>query len=108
MIQDTINGKKFWGQYMGVVRRHLFNGKCKVWVPGVYEHEYADKPEMLPDAEQASPIFAGGAAGNGVFSYPNLGAAVWVFFKNGDQNYPVYWAIVNAGPQAIAQYQDVT
>jgi hypothetical protein len=41
MVQDTINGLKFWGQYRGIVLRHLFNGKCKVFVPGVYDNQYA-------------------------------------------------------------------
>lgn len=42
-----------------------------------------------------------------MFSYPNIGATVWVFFMNGDQNLPVYWAVSNSGQSCGAQYMDV-
>lgn len=33
-----------------------------------------------------------------MFSYPNIGAMVWVFFENCDQNRPVYFASILGGP----------
>ena len=45
-------------------------------------------------------IFGGGGSGNGAFSYPNIGVAVWCFFENGDQNLPVYFAVSLGGDVA--------
>ena len=53
---------------------------CKIWVGGVYPEYTRTDPKKLPKAEQASPLFGGINDGNGVFSYPNLGAKVWCFF----------------------------
>ena len=35
-----------------------------------------------------------------MFSYPNIGATVWCFFANGDQNLPVYFAMTLGGDVA--------
>ena len=75
-------------------------GKCKVWIPGVYPSEFKDDPTSIPWAEQAMGLFGGGSAGNGSFSYPNIGVAVWCFFANGDQNLPVYFALSLGGDVA--------
>lgn len=92
--------------YRGTVLKHLSNGFCKVFVPGVMPPEWNsyDKADMLPSAEQATPLGFGGARGNGLFSYPNIGATVWVFFANGDQNLPVYWASSLGGPEASGNW----
>ena len=45
-------------------------------------------------------LFGGGGAGNGSYSYPNIGVAVWCFFENGDQNKPVYFALSLGGDVA--------
>jgi hypothetical protein len=42
----------------------------------VYAAEWETHPEMLPAAEQLTPLFAGSSQGNGVFSYPNIGSIV--------------------------------
>ena len=81
-----------FGFYRGEVIKHLKNGKCKVFIPGIYPEDFKKLPDNLPDAEQASPIFGGGTDKNGTFSYPMIGAIVWCFFQNGDQNLPVYFA----------------
>ena len=90
----TANGSQndLFGFYRGIVKKHLANGMCKVFIPGVYPREYENHPDSLPDAEQASPLFGGGTGGNGAVSYPDVEATVWCFFQNGDQNLPVYFA----------------
>lgn len=45
---------------------------------------YRMTPWSLPSAEQAAPLFGGTYNGNGMFSYPNIGSIVWVFFENCD------------------------
>ena len=64
-------------------------------------------PNMLPDAEPASPIFGGSNDGKGMFSYPNIGSVVWCFFQNGDQNYPVYFAACQGGRGANMHWDEV-
>lgn len=99
MQVDTQQGIKLFGFYRGVVKQHLSDGYCKIWIPGVYDESYNDydKCELLPNAEQASLIFGGCTQGNGMFSYPDVGSVVWCFFQNGDQNYPVYFATTYGG-----------
>lgn len=60
------------------------HGYVKVFIPGVYPDNYETDFENLPNAEPAMPLFAGCCNGNGMFSYPNIGTAVWCFFANGD------------------------
>lgn len=78
--------QKLTGFYRGTVLKHLSNGKCKIWVPGVYPAEWNSygNADLIPSAEQASPIAFGANHGNGVFSYPNIGSIVWCFFERGD------------------------
>lgn len=105
MLEDTKVGKKFSGIFKGQVIAHLPCGRCKVWVPDVYPEEFLEesselkdvygnnlKGAMLPDAEQASPLFGGGITGNGSFSYPKLNSYVWCMFEREDINHPVYFA----------------
>lgn len=70
------------GFYRGLVLKHLRNGMCKIWIPGIYPAELSsyEEADKLPSAEQASPIAFGTNGGNGVFSYPNIGSVVWCFF----------------------------
>lgn len=74
------------GFYRGVVLKHLRNGMCKIWVPGVFAAELSsyENADMLPSAEQASPLAFGANNGLGVFSYPSIGSVVWCFFANND------------------------
>lgn len=97
---------KCQGFYRGKVIQHLNYGKCKIFVPSVYPSELENKPEMLPDAEQASPLFGGTNNGNGMFSYPNIGTIVWVFFENENQNRPVYFAATLGGEIANEQQNE--
>ena len=55
-----------------------------MFIPGVYPIEYKASPEKLPDAEIVAPLIGGNNMGNGVFSYPNVGAIVVCQFMNGD------------------------
>lgn len=97
--------KKLFGFYRGTVLKHLTFGKCKVYIHGVYDPTLIDTPDLIPDAEQAAGIFGGCNTGNGIFSYPNIGATVWCFFANGDQNYPVFFASTLGGDNAFGQYE---
>ena len=96
------------GFYRGTVLQQLEHGLCKIYVYGVYSKNFINDPNRLPIAEPATPLFGGGDNGNGIFSYPNIGSTVWVFFANGDQNYPVYFAQTLGGMRAKYQYDIVT
>jgi Phage-related baseplate assembly protein. len=90
-------GIKLYGFFRGTVVRHEDNLRCKIFIPSIYPDGFKDHPEKLPSAEQASPVFCGANKGNGMFSYPNIGATVWCFFENGDQTRPVYFASTLGG-----------
>ena len=95
------------GFYRGQVLKHCAAGKCKIWIPGVYDEQYVSQPDRLPDAEQAAPLFGGSSNGSGIFTYPRINAVVWCFFQNGDQNLPVYFAASNGGPEGVQQYAQI-
>ena len=80
MVEDFPEGNKLFGFYRGQVLKHCSQGKCKLWIPSVYPIEWRNNPDMIPDAEQAAPLFGGSFAGNGVFSWPDIGSIVWCFF----------------------------
>lgn len=98
--------EKLQGFYRGIVLKHLSNGKCKIWIPTLHPEEWNsyEKADLLPDAEQASPLSFGTNNGLGIFSYPNIGSVVWCFFENGDQNLPVYFASTLGGAKATSQW----
>lgn len=107
MIDTSLQRNVLNGFYRGQVIKHCSNGKCKIWIPGVYVEEAIAHPEILPDAEQAAPLFGGSSNGSGVFTYPRINAIVWCFFQNGDQNLPVYFAACNGGPEGAKQYSEI-
>ena len=107
MVEEHPAGNKLTGFYRGIVIQHCTHGYCKIWIPSVYADSQKDAPETLPIAEQASGIFGGTNTGSGVFSYPNIGSIVWCFFANGDQNYPVYFAVTLGGQNAFGQYETI-
>ena len=107
MIVDCQSGNKLSGLFRGEVVRHLQAGRLKVFIPGVYPIEYKAQPEKLPDAEIVAPLFGGNNMGNGVFSYPNVGAIVVCQFMNGDQNYPVVIGATQGASMARSKYQEV-
>ena len=106
MLTRTNHGLKLSGIYPGRVVQHLDNGRCKVFIPGVYPDESEANPDTLPPAEQAAPLFGGANLGNGSFSYPNIGAVVWCMFQNGDQNLPVYFAARLGGDFAVSPKEE--
>lgn len=74
---------------------------------GVYPERCADDPDSLPVCEQLAPLWAGSNNGNGCFSYPNIGATVWVQFANDDVNCPVAVGATLGGHNAFHQYEQV-
>ena len=100
--------QKLNGFWRGKVLKHLSNGKCKIWISAIYPDEWNsyEKADLLPDAEQASPLSFGANNGNGVFSYPNIGSIVWCFFARGDQNCPVYFASTLGGSEAMDEWDE--
>lgn len=99
---------QLFGFYRGkVVRHEKKNGLCKVFIPGVYPDAYEQTPDDLPDAEQASPLFGGATRGNGMYSIPDVGAVVWCFFQNGDQNLPVYFATTYLADEGTSGFDEV-
>ena len=107
MIEERNSGNRLAGVYRGKVLQHMTHGYCKIMIHGVYPAEWENNPEMLPKAEQASPLFGGTFDGNGTFSYPNIGATVWCMFANGDQNLPIYFAASLGGQNAFGQHEIV-
>ena len=107
MIVERPEGNKLTGLYRGKVIQHLPHGRLKVYIPAVYAAEWETHPEMLPSAEQLTPLFAGSNQGNGVFSYPNIGSIVMCQFINGDQNYPLVIGATLGGPNAFGQYDQI-
>lgn len=103
----TFDSTRLNGIYYGTVLKHLAHGRCKIYIPVAYPEEYRDKPDMLPSARQASPIFTGCHNGNGLFSYPNIGSTVICMFINGDASTPIYFATLLGGDRAFGQYSIV-
>lgn len=89
-------------------------GRCKIYVPGVYPSEYEKNAKLLPWAEPAMPLYGGSfTAGSGSLNtecgfvgWPKKGAHVWVFFEQGDWNYPIYFAAINAGAGWISEHNN--
>ena len=109
--KNVISGK--FGFYRGQVLKHLPNGYCKIWIPGIYDEALKATPDKLPNAEQAAPLLFGYqneryGVGNGAYSYPDLNAIVWCFFQNGDQNFPVYFAATLGGENPTSNFKNRT
>ena len=106
MQVSTNQGVKLNGFYRGKVVKHCDHGFCKVFIPGIYPEQFSsfENCDSLPDCEQASPLFSGCNKGNGVFSYPNIGATVVCGFFNGDQNYPFYFASTLGGSEGFDEF----
>ena len=51
LYNENENIKKLNGFYRGTVLKHLPAGKCKVFIYGVYNENYLESPDNLPDAE---------------------------------------------------------
>jgi hypothetical protein len=121
-MKNTYSDKNtFYGIYRGYV---VYNeddgvrGRIKVFVPGVYSSKYADQHEFLPWCLPAMSIFGGNAPNDndeclnketGWASVPHAGnyetgAQVFVFFENGDINYPIYFAAAQSGEGWISEH----
>ena len=119
MILNNEQGIKLSGFFKGIVVKHCYdikeesgnqitksgNGKCKIFIPGVYADDLQSNPDSLPDAEQISPLFGGSWNGNGMFSYPNLGSVVICGFYNEDQNLPFFFGSILGGQEAEKEYK---
>jgi hypothetical protein len=95
--------KLYYGNYRGeIVDNSDTNGRCRVFVTGVYPSEFKNTPLNLPLAEPAMPLsFTNGRIPSGdeatelvpgKCAWPDVGAFVWVFFEGGDHLHPVYFA----------------
>jgi hypothetical protein len=99
MIIDTPTGTRVTGFYRGKVVEHGENGKCKIFIPGVFPDSWLEEKNnyKLPYAEQANSIGFDNNRDNGFFTYPDINSIVWCFFANEDQNHPVYFATCQGG-----------
>ena len=104
MIEPHKSGNKLVGFYKGIVLKHENNGKCKIWIPGVYDESFKENPDLLPDAAQAAPLVTANGQKSAAYFYPDTNSYVWCFFENSDANFPVYFASINLDLTA-EQYQ---
>jgi uncharacterized protein involved in type VI secretion and phage assembly len=90
------------GRYYGKYRGHVTDNHD----PDGLGRLRARVPRLLGDAETgwALPAFAyGGAAEQGFFAIPDVGAGVWIEFEEGDLSYPVWsgtWYTRGAIPES--------
>ena len=113
----------YLGNFRGIVVSNndpLVKGRVKVFVNGVYPDDFKDKPDKLPWAEPAMPLFGGSwtneKAGmnseTGVTTIPHAGSAgstgaiVWVFFEQGHAQHPIYFAACQAGPGWLSEHHN--
>jgi len=110
------SSNKFTGIYRGFVVWNddpKVRGRIKVFVPGVYADRYERMPASLPWARPFSPSFGGGSPNPnnedkhvlndevGWCSVPHAGdmktgSQVFLFFENGDINFPVYFGVAQS------------
>jgi hypothetical protein len=88
------------GEFRGIVvenRDPQVLGRCKVRVYAIHGPEAAIPDRQLPWARPKTDI---AGADSGSFDVPEKGARVWVFFEQGDLNYPIYsggWLVNPSG-----------
>lgn len=96
-------------RYYGKYRGHVTDNKD----PDKLGRLKAKVPRLLGDEETgwALPAFAyGGAAQQGLFAIPDVGAGVWIEFEAGDLSYPVWtgtWYTSNAIPESATPAKKV-
>ena len=116
-LRNTYNDKNdFFGIYRGFVVWNddpKVRGRIKVFVPGVYDDKFETQPANLPWARPFSPSFGGGSINPnnedrhvlndevGWCSVPHAGdmktgSQVFLFFENGDINFPVYFGVAQS------------
>jgi len=106
MIEKT---NIFTGIYRGVVISNYdpeVKGRCKIWVPSVYPESFKMQADSLPWAEPVMSLFGGSFTNSrfgdlntetGVTTIPHNGAELWLFFENGDHNYPKFFGACQGG-----------
>jgi hypothetical protein len=108
-----MSNSSFGGIYRGIVKDNTGDkGRCKVFVKCVYPDEFENEPSALPWAEPAMPLFFGNYtsdagsqnAETGLACWPKVGAHVWVFFCEGDFNYPIMVASIQGGNGWISEH----
>lgn len=122
--RPEVESEKYYGNYRGIViysKDPEVRGRCKVHVPGVYPEEFGSKHDLLPWADPVMPLWGGSwtAPSTGDLNRecghtspplpgpgPYEGAQVWVFFEQGNWNYPAYWAAVQAGPGWLSEHKE--
>lgn len=108
MSEDT----RQFGIFRGIVKDNTGDkGYCKIFIPGVYPTEYENNTQLLPWAEPAQSLFGGNYSSSaglnsetGICSWPKIDAVVFVFFDQGDHNFPVYFAASQGGTGWISEH----
>lgn len=108
----------FNGIYRGKVldnQDFLNRGRCKVYIPGVYSELLSKDPNNLPFAEPVLSLFGGNYTNNdinclnketGYCSIPHIGAEVWVFFENGNHNFPKFFGVAQGGDGWLSEHNN--
>jgi hypothetical protein len=108
-----MNDTRYYGMYRGIVKDNSGEkGQVKIFVPTIYPSEFENVPTSLPWAEPAQSLFGGNFSSDGstlntetgIAGWPKIGAFVWVFFDQGDHNFPIYFASCQAGDGWISQH----
>src|SRR5690348_14830866 len=96
-LVERVEGR-FYGKYRGQVTDNADPsnlGRLKAQVPAVLGEEATG---------WALPAFIyGGAAEQGLFAVPDVGAGVWIEFEGGDLSYPIWtgtWYTAGAIPES--------
>jgi hypothetical protein len=108
-----MNDNRYYGIYRGIVKDNSGEkGKVKIYVPSIYPSEFENIPINLPWAEPAQSLFGGNFTSTGevlnketgICGWPKVGANVWLFFEQGDHNYPIYFASTQGGEGWISEH----
>lgn len=89
LIEKTNTGNKFHGQALGIVKRENGDGTFKVWIPGIYDAQFAETPENLPDARILYPPFGGDDMDHSLGGPLMVGTKVFCFFDNAEITKPI-------------------
>lgn len=91
----------------------LNKGRLKIWVPGVYPETFKKDNGKLPWAEPMMSLFGGNFTDSnvdsmnqetGITTVPLVGAQVFLFFENGDQNKPIIFGACQGGSGWISEH----
>ena len=91
----------------------LNKGRVKIWVPGVYPETFKNDFSKLPWAEPMMPLMGGNFTEpnmdsfneeTGVTTIPFVGAELFLFFENGDQNRPIFFGACQGGSGWMSEH----